>query len=180
MTSGPDTMRTLAKVGRLRASADRDPCQRARMSTDLDYMRLAIDEAVRAQEVGELPIGAVVVSRDGVVARNRCRETAEQTVLAHAELHAVNDACRALGRNNLSDCTIYCTNEPCLMCAAAIFQAKISRVVFGVARSDLPHIFRARNLRIGHLAQDSGYAPAIVEGLLKDDVMRLFLGLGRP
>ena len=150
------------------------------MNTDVDYMRLALDEAVRAKEVGELPIGAVVVSSSGVVARNRCRETAEQTVLAHAELHAVNDACRALGRNNLSDCTIYCTNEPCLMCAAAIFQAKIARVVFGVARSDLPHVFRTRNLRIGHLAQDSGYSPSISEGLMKDEVMQLFLGLGRP
>ena len=113
-----------------------------------------------------------------IVARNRCREAAEKTVLAHAELHAVNDACRALGTNSLHGCTIYCTNEPCLMCAAAIFQAKISRVVFGAARSDLPGIFRSRSLRIGHLAADSGYAPEIVQGVMKDDVMALFADIG--
>jgi tRNA(Arg) A34 adenosine deaminase TadA len=149
------------------------------MSNDDTYMRLAIEEARLAKAAGELPIGAVVVSPAGVVARNRCREAAEQTVLAHAEMHAVNDACKALGRNVLSDCTVYSTNEPCLMCAAAIFQAKIGRVVFGVARSDQPEFFRARNLRIGHLAADSGYLPTIVEGVLRDEVLALFAGVVR-
>ena len=146
---------------------------------DQTYMRLAIEEAREAKRVGELPIGAVVVSKGVIVARNRCREATEQTVLAHAELHAVNDACRALGTNILRDCTVYCTNEPCLMCAAAIFQAKISRVVFGAARSDLPGIFRTRSLRIGHLAADSGYAPEIVHGVMQDEVIALFAGIGR-
>lgn len=154
-------------------------CYRGGMNIDQTYMRLAIEEAERAKASGELPIGAVVVSPSGVIARNRCREAAEQTVLAHAEMHAVNDACKALGRNVLSDCTIICTNEPCLMCAAAIFQAKISRVVFGVARSDQPEFFRARNLRIGHLAADSGYLPEIVEGVLRDEVLALFAGVVR-
>jgi len=149
------------------------------MSTDETFMRLAIEEAEDARQHGELPIGAVVVSPGGIIARNRCRETAEQTVLAHAEMHAVNDACKALGRNRLDDCTIYCTNEPCLMCAAAIFQAKIARVVFGVARDDLPLFFRPRHLRIGDLAADSGYAPVIVQGVLKDDIMQLFAELKR-
>ena len=150
------------------------------MTTDETYMRLAIEQAVEAKRMGELPIGAVVVSQGAVVARNRCREVTEKTVLAHAELHALNDACRALGTNILRDCTVYCTNEPCLMCSAAIFQAKISRVVFGAQRSDLPGIFRARGLRIGHLAADSGYAPEIVQGVMKDEVMQLFTGIGRP
>lgn len=154
-------------------------CYKAGMNVDQTYMRLAIEEAERAKAAGELPIGAVVVSPAGVIARNRCRESAEQTVLAHAEMHAVNDACKSLHRNVLSDCTIYCTNEPCLMCAAAIFQAKIARVVFGVARSDQPEFFRARNLRIGHLAADSGYLPEIVEGVMRDEVLALFAGVVR-
>lgn len=155
------------------------PCDTGGMSTDQAYMQLAIEEALRAKANGELPIGAVVVSETGVVARNRCSETHDKTVLAHAELHAVNDACRALGRNDLGDCTIYCTNEPCLMCAAAIFQAKIARVVFGVARSDLPRIFRTRKLRIRDLAVDSGYVPQIVEGVMRDEVLPLFEGIVR-
>lgn len=149
------------------------------MTDDETWMRIAIEEATAARQAGELPIGAVVVSAAGVVARNRCREAAERTVLAHAELHAVNDACKALGRNLLDDCTIYCTNEPCLMCAAAIFQARIARVVYGVPRNELPQIFRQRRLRIGDLAVDSGYAPEIVQGFLKDDIVAMFEGIER-
>ena len=149
------------------------------MSTDETYMRLAIAEAESARRHGELPIGAVVVSPAGVVARNRCREAAEKTVLAHAELHALNDACKSLDSNVLADCTIYSTNEPCVMCSAAIFQARIGRIVYGVARSELPQIFRTRRLSIADLAADSGYAPVIVRGVLKDDILALFNGVTR-
>lgn len=150
------------------------------MTSDQDYMRMAIAEAIEAQRHGELPIGAVVVSSNGIVARNRCREAAEKTVLAHAELHALNDACRALGTNRLDDCTIYCTNEPCLMCASAIFQARLRRVVYGVSRNDLPRFFRPRRLHIEDLAADSGYGPIVDKGVLADEIMHLFDGIARP
>jgi tRNA(Arg) A34 adenosine deaminase TadA len=147
------------------------------MSTDIEYMELAIEQAHQAKQAGELPIGAVITRKGKVVARNRCREAAEKTVLAHAELHALNDACKALGRTDLSDCVIYCSNEPCLMCSAAIFQAKIPRVVIGAARSDLPHLLRERKFRIEHLAEDSGYNLEIVRGVLKEKVLGLFAGV---
>jgi tRNA(Arg) A34 adenosine deaminase TadA len=149
------------------------------VNVDEQYMALAIDEAARAKHDGEWPIGAVVISHGQVIARNRCREATEKTVLAHAELHAINDACKALGRNNLSDCVIYCTIEPCLMCSAAIFQAKIPRVVIGAARNDLSHLFRARRLRIEDLAKDSGYRPEIVRGVLKEAVIGLFKDISK-
>jgi tRNA(Arg) A34 adenosine deaminase TadA len=145
-----------------------------RMNIDEQQMTIAIQEAVQAKQNGEWPFGAVVVRNSKVIARNRCRENAEKTVLAHAELLAVNDACKALGRNSLSDCVIYCTNEPCLMCASAIFQAKIPKVVIGVSRSDLPHLLRDRQFRIDHLAEDAGYRPKIVRGVLKESVLVLF------
>ena len=140
-------------------------------------MEFAIAEARQAKQAGELPIGAVITSRAGVIARNRCREAAQKTVLAHAELQALNDACKALGSTDLSACTIYCSNEPCLMCAAAIFQAKIARIVIGAARGDLPHLMRDRKFRIEHLAEDSGYNIEIVRGVLKDEVLGLFAGI---
>lgn len=149
------------------------------MTPDESYMRLAIEEARMALRNGELPIGAVVVSPAGIVARNRCRESADKTVLAHAELLALDDACRARGSNVLRDCTIYSTNEPCVMCSAAIFQAKIGKVVYGVSRRDLPQTFRQRTLSICDLAVDSGYAPVIVPGVLKDDILALFSGVAR-
>lgn len=147
------------------------------MNTDEQYMELAIEEARAAKQAGELPIGAVIRRKGKVIARNRCREAAEKTVLAHAELHALNDACKALGTTDLSDCVIYCSNEPCLMCAAAIFQAKIPRIVIGAARSDLPHLLRDRKFRIEHLAEDSGYGPEIIRGVLKEKVLGLFAGI---
>ena len=137
-------------------------------------MALAIDEARQAKRAAELPIGAVITCNGTVIARNRCREATEKTVLAHAELQALNDACKILGDTDLSECIIYCSNEPCLMCAAAIFQAKIARIVIGADRSDLPHLLRDRKFRIEHLAEDSGYKIEIVRGVLKEQVLGLF------
>ena len=144
------------------------------MNADQQYMKLAIEEARDAKRAGELPIGAVITCNRHVIARNRCREATEKTVLAHAELQALNDACKILGSTDLSECVIYCSNEPCLMCAAAIFQAKIARIVIGAARGDLPHLLRDRKFRIEHLAEDSGYNIEIVRGVLKENVLRLF------
>lgn len=148
------------------------------MNVDEENMKFAIEEAVKAKQSGEWPFGAVVVSGGKVISRNHCREAFEKTVLAHAELHAVNDACKALGTTDLSNCVMYCTNEPCLMCAAAIFQAKIPRVVIGASRTDLPRVLRSRKFRIEHLAEDSGYQPEILRGILKDQVLAFFAGMG--
>ncbi len=95
------------------------------------FMALALDEARRAAEVGEVPIGAVVVADGAVVARaHNLRETTHDPT-AHAELIAIREAARRLGRWRLSDCTIYVTLEPCPMCAGAMHQARIDRLVFG-------------------------------------------------
>lgn len=94
-------------------------------------MRLALDEAKRAGEKGEVPIGAVVVCDDEVIARaHNWRETwADPT--AHAELIAIQEASRRLGGWRLSDCDLYVTLEPCPMCAGAIMLARIRRLYYG-------------------------------------------------
>lgn len=139
-----------------------------------DFIREAIEEAKFAKASGEWPFGAVIVRDGKIIARAACTETGTKNVLGHAELQAINAACIALATNNLSDCTIYGTNEPCLMCAAAIFQAKIPRVVFSLSRTDLPHLLRERKLRIDDLATDVGYDVKIERGILKEDVLKLF------
>ena len=96
------------------------------------HMQLALAEAEAAARRGEVPIGAVIVSRAGEVlarAGNRTRELADPT--AHAELLAIREACRALGSERLVDCDIYVTLEPCPMCAAAISFARLTRLYFG-------------------------------------------------
>ena len=102
-------------------------------SSDEWAMRLALDEAVAAERHGDVPVGAVVV-RDGevIAARHNERElTGDPT--AHAEVLALRDAAAVVGHWRLVDCTLYVTLEPCAMCAGAISQARIARVVYGAS-----------------------------------------------
>lgn len=103
-----------------------------RESIDEQMMDEALAEAEAALAEGEVPIGAVVVLEGQVVARSHNRREAEADPTSHAELVAIRDASRNLGRWRLSDCTVYVTCEPCMMCAGAMHQARIARVVYGV------------------------------------------------
>lgn len=143
------------------------------MTNHIDFMAEALKQSKLAAKDGELPFGAVVVKDGIIISRGRCREAKRKTVLAHAEAEAVDRACRALNTNKLKDCIIYCTNEPCPMCAAAIFQAKIPHVVIGASRSDLSFL-RAREIDIQVLADDSGYEIKIVRDVMKQDIVSLF------
>jgi cytidine deaminase len=97
------------------------------------FMHIALEEARAAALRGEVPVGAVVVGPDGVVAQagNRTRELNDPT--AHAEVLAIRDACAALGRERLSGFDLYVSLEPCPMCAAAISNARIARLYYGAA-----------------------------------------------
>lgn len=152
-----------------------DQCMQS--THDERFMTRAIQEAKIAKSQGDLPFGSVIVWNGTVVGKGRAADKTTGDVTDHAELMAIREACRKLGNNNLSECTIYSTNEPCLMCSAGIFQANIPRVVIGASRDELLHILRPRNIRIEHLAEDSGYSIHIVRGILKDQVMELFQGI---
>jgi tRNA(adenine34) deaminase len=94
-------------------------------------MRMALDEAMAAGDAGEVPIGAVVVCDSAVIARAHNQRENDRDPTAHAELLAIRAAAGALGRWRLSDCTVYVTLEPCPMCAGAMHQARIARLVYG-------------------------------------------------
>ncbi len=104
-----------------------------RAGTDRDeyFMREAIAEASAAADAGEVPVGAVVVRGGEIIARGRNTRERDGVATGHAEIMAIESACRALGGWRLSDCTIYVTLEPCPMCAGAIVNARIARVVYG-------------------------------------------------
>ena len=100
---------------------------------DLHYMEQALALAAEAAREGEVPVGCVIVRRGEVVGTGRNRREADKNALGHAEIEAINDACRRLGGWRLWDCTLYVTLEPCPMCAGAIINARIPRVVFGAS-----------------------------------------------
>lgn len=95
------------------------------------YMKEAIRQAHKAWKLGEVPIGCVIVRDGKIIARGYNRRNTDKNTLAHAELQAIRKASRAAGDWRLEDCTIYVTLEPCQMCAGAIVQARISRLVIG-------------------------------------------------
>ena len=102
-----------------------------RMTTDEKYMRAALKQAEKAYNLGETPIGCVIVHEDKIIARGYNRRNTDKNPLAHAEVAAIKKASKKLGDWRLEECTLYVTLEPCQMCAGAIVQARIPRVVIG-------------------------------------------------
>ena len=98
---------------------------------DEKFMKEAIKQAKKAEAIGDVPIGCVIVHDGKIIARGYNKRNKDKTVLAHAELLAMKKACKKLGDWRLEDCTMYITLEPCQMCAGAIVQARIPRVVIG-------------------------------------------------
>lgn len=99
------------------------------MTQDEKYMRQAITQAKKAYALNEVPIGCVIVQEDHVIARGYNRRNTDKNALAHAELAAIRRASKRTGDWRLEDCTMYVTLEPCQMCAGAIVQCRMKRVV---------------------------------------------------
>jgi tRNA(adenine34) deaminase len=101
--------------------------------SDLELMGVALELAEEAKDAGEVPVGCVIARNGEIVGRGRNRREEGKNALAHAEIEAINDACRHLGGWRLWECDLYVTLEPCPMCAGAIVNARLKRVVFGAS-----------------------------------------------
>ena len=101
------------------------------LSSDASLMKIALAEARQASDKGEVPVGAVIVRGNQIVGKGYNRREELQRPLAHAEILAIEEAARTLGSWRLSECHLFVTLEPCIMCAGAILQARLHRVVFG-------------------------------------------------
>ena len=145
--------------------------------TDTEYMRIALDLAAEAAEEGEVPVGALIVKNGEIIGRGRNRRETAGNALAHAEIEAINEACKALGGWQLVNCTMYVTLEPCPMCAGAIINARIPRVVQGAANikaGSCGSIVDLFSLPYNHKPQlDTGVLEAECQQLLKDFFKRL-------
>lgn len=101
------------------------------ISIDEKFMREALKQAKKADKIDEVPIGCVIVYQDKIIARAYNRRNTDKNTLAHAEILAIKKASKVIGDWRLEECTMYITLEPCPMCAGAIVQARIPRVVIG-------------------------------------------------
>lgn len=108
-----------------------EPLTPEQEALDRRYMRAALRQAAKAAALGEVPIGAVIVCDGQIIGRGYNRRNTDHSTLAHAEITAIRKACRRTGDWRLEGCTLYCTLEPCPMCAGALVQGRIDRVVFG-------------------------------------------------
>ena len=134
-----------------------------------EYMKEALKLAEEAAQNGEVPVGCVITLNSRIVGRGRNRREAEKNALAHAEIEAINEACRNLGGWRLIDCDLYVTLEPCPMCAGAIINARIRRVVFGASDSKAGAFGGVLNLNDFPF----NHKPEIVKGICEDECRAL-------
>ena len=119
------------QAAREQKEAERLRQARLQQKQDEKYMRQAITQAKKAEKIGEVPIGCVIVYDGKVIGRGYNRRKIDKNTLSHAELTAIRKASKVMGDWRLEECTLYVTLEPCQMCAGAIVQARIPRVVMG-------------------------------------------------
>ena len=132
--------------------------------TDCRWMTRALELAVLAAEQGEIPVGAVVVCGDELIAEAGNFKESNQDPLGHAEIRVIKEAAQKLGRWRLSGCTLYVTLEPCVMCAGAIIHARLDRVVFGATDPKAGAVHSVYRI----LADERlNHAPEVISGLLE-------------
>ena len=134
--------------------------------TDDYFMKEALKEAKRAFEQDEVPVGAVIVSHDKIIARAHNLTERLLDVTAHAEMQAITAASNYLGSKFLNDCTLYVTLEPCSMCAGALYWARLGKVVFG-----------AKDEKRGFINKKGELHPKteLISGILEDDCSNLII-----
>ena len=133
------------------------------------YMREAIGLAKLAEEIDEVPVGALIVCRGKIIARAYNTRESDKSATGHAELRAIEAACRVLGGWRLPDSTLYVTLEPCVMCAGAILHARLDRVVFGASDPKAGAFGSVLDLN----AYPLNHKSAITSGVLADECSAL-------
>lgn len=146
--------------------ATKQKMEEVNMTTDEKWMRQAIKQAKKAEKLEEVPIGCVIVHNDKIIARGYNRRNTDHTSLAHAEMMAIKKACKKIGDWRLEECTLYVTLEPCQMCAGAIVQSRVKRVVIGAMNKKAGCAGSIFNLleedRFNHKAE-------VTRGILEDE-----------
>lgn len=133
------------------------------MEQDIEFMELAYQEALKCLDKDEVPVGTVIVRNNQVIARGHNLRETTNLATAHAEIIAINEACKKLNSWYLDECSLYVTLEPCIMCSGAIINSRIKRVVFGA--------FENRWLALTTIYDSNfpvNHKPEITSGILQD------------
>ena len=133
------------------------------------YMDAALELAREAARDGEVPVGCVIVRGEEIVGRGRNRRETDKTALGHAELEAIEEACRTLGGWRLWECTLYVTLEPCPMCAGAIVNARIPQVVYGASDDKCGACGSVCDL----FSMDFNHHPQVLKGVREEECRQL-------
>ncbi|MBO4325347.1 MAG: tRNA adenosine(34) deaminase TadA [Lachnospiraceae bacterium] len=133
---------------------------------DYYYMKKALHQAGRAAALGEVPIGCVILYEGRIIGRGFNRRKTQHTTLAHAEITAIRQACRAIGDWRLEGCTMYVTLEPCQMCSGAIVQSRLDRVVIG---TDNPKAGCAGSILNLLQMKEFNHQVEITRGIMKEE-----------
>ncbi|WP_249029290.1 nucleoside deaminase [Tannockella kyphosi] len=138
------------------------------MEQDEKYMLEAYKQAKKALKQDDVPVGAIIVKNNKIIARAYNQREYKQSVTAHAEVLAIQKACKKLNTWRLDDCILYSTMEPCIMCSGVIIQSRISKVVYGA------HDTRWASLnKISSLEESLNHMPIIVGGILEESCSKL-------
>lgn len=136
------------------------------------YMKLAIKEAKKAKNKEEVPIGAIIVKNGEVIARGHNLRESKKNSLKHAEIVAIDRACKKLANFRLEDCELYVTVEPCLMCSGAIVQSRIKKVYFGTRDEKygaVTSVVKAFEIKSNHKVEfEEGFCKEECEKIMKD------------
>ena len=136
---------------------------------DLYYMKEALALAREAAAEGEVPVGCVIVRKGEIVGRGRNHRERDKSALAHAEIEAIDEACRNLSGWRLWECTLYVTLEPCAMCAGAILSARIPRVVYGASDRKFGAVRSVCSL----FSMEFNHHPQVEAGILEEEAAQL-------
>ena len=129
------------------------------------YMRMALELAAQAEGDGDVPVGCVITRGEEIVGRGYNRRETNKSALAHAEIQAIDEACKRLGGWRLWECTLYVTLEPCAMCAGAILSARIPRVVYGASDQK----FGACKSVCSLFDMNFNHHPQVVSGVMEEE-----------
>lgn len=140
------------------------------MNNNEIYMREAYKEALKAYKKNEVPIGCVIVKDNKIIAKAHNLRNSKKNSLYHAEVLAIDKACKKLKKWILDDCTLYVTMEPCVMCAGSILQARIQKVVYGIPQNRYGCVGTLMNLFTDFEFNNS---PIVEKGIMEEEIKKL-------